>query len=434
MTLVTRDATSGKWVPQSAAEFTSLFAGRLSTVANPAFLWLCQEAGGNLADSIGACTLTAANTPNYQTPVTGWSRKAVSWVDGSTSRFDNTTTPPDGGTSSLAFFGFFYVNGTPGGNRFMASMTNTAIHIATNGTGVQQYYDNTIGTGATVINDGAVRPFLPIYNRAAATSKMYTPTEIVDGGYVSSTGVRTVIGAFPALNTPLGGCLFACQWTGAGAEMSATDAATVLDAFTNGPAVASIAVTPTSYTLGTIGATQQMGATATRADGSTYDCTATATWLSSDPTKATVSATGLVTAVAAGTANITASFTSLNAATATSPAQTVTVTGGGVTLTSITVVQPDSIGDAGGTRQLTAIGTYSDTHTADITSTVTWSSATPSVATVSGTGLLRGVVAGSSVITATVGAVSGTVTATVVASAKYARMMTALLPPGKLWH
>lgn len=56
-----------------------------------------------------------------------------------------------------------------------------------------------------------------------------------------------------------------------------------------------------------IGETDQLHATATYDDGSTYDVTTTATWTSSNTAVATVSSSGLLTAYEAGTTTITAS-------------------------------------------------------------------------------------------------------------------------------
>ena len=60
------------------------------------------------------------------------------------------------------------------------------------------------------------------------------------------------------------------------------------------------------------------------------------------------------------------------------------------------------------TQQFAATGTYSDNTTKDITTEVTWTSNTTSVATiVSTSGLATAVDVGTSVITATLGSVSG---------------------------
>src|SRR6185369_5392098 len=64
----------------------------------------------------------------------------------------------------------------------------------------------------------------------------------------------------------------------------------------------------------------------------------------------------------------------------------------------------------------TATGTYSDNSTAVITGSVTWASATTSVATISTSGLAHGVAVGTSSISATLGAVSGSTVLTVTAA------------------
>ena len=53
------------------------------------------------------------------------------------------------------------------------------------------------------------------------------------------------------------------------------------------------------------------------------------------------------------------------------------------------------------TQQFTATGSYTDDSTADLTSTVTWSSSNPSVATISSTGLVTAISSGVTVLTAT---------------------------------
>ena len=72
----------------------------------------------------------------------------------------------------------------------------------------------------------------------------------------------------------------------------------------------------------------------------------------------------------------------------------------------------------GVTQQFTATGTFSDTGTADLTSSVTWTSGTPAVASVNvSSGLANVLTAGSTLITATSGSVSGSTTLTVTPAA-----------------
>jgi hypothetical protein len=87
------------------------------------------------------------------------------------------------------------------------------------------------------------------------------------------------------------------------------------------------------------------------------------------------------------------------------------------TLNSITVSPMNPIVAIGSTEQFTATGNYSDSSTKDLTTQVTWASATTSVATISNAtgsnGLATTVGAGSSNITATFGGISGSTMLTV---------------------
>jgi Bacterial Ig-like domain (group 2) len=156
-----------------------------------------------------------------------------------------------------------------------------------------------------------------------------------------------------------------------------------------------ITVTPAKASIA-LNATQQFKATGTYTDGSTADITATVTWSSGTMSVATIGAsTGLATGVAGGTSLITATSGKV------SGTANLTV----ATLASIAVTpNPASVG-IGGTVQFTATGTFSDSSTANISSQVTWKSATPAVATISAAGLATGVTLGTSNITATLGAI-----------------------------
>jgi hypothetical protein len=178
----------------------------------------------------------------------------------------------------------------------------------------------------------------------------------------------------------------------------------------------SIAVTPATASIA-VGGTQQFTATGTYSNGSTQNLTSLATWTSSSTAAATITSGGLATGVAAGTSTISASFGAI-VGTVTGTA-TLTVTG--PSLTSIAVTPTTASIAIGGTQQYTATGTYSDGTTAVLT-TETWASSTPTVATISTTGLATGVASGATTITATCGTVTSpgvtlTVTATLLSIA-----------------
>jgi hypothetical protein len=83
------------------------------------------------------------------------------------------------------------------------------------------------------------------------------------------------------------------------------------------------------------------------------------------------------------------------------------------TLVSIAVTPANPTITSGADQQFTATGTYSDSTTADLTSTLTWASGTTSVATITTNGLAHAVAPGQSTISATLGTVSGSTTLTV---------------------
>ena len=165
--------------------------------------------------------------------------------------------------------------------------------------------------------------------------------------------------------------------------------------------VASITVSPASPRIPR-GSTQALTAQVRNARDSVL-ADRSVSWTSSAPTIATVSATGVVTGVGNGTVSITASaegITGTVTVTVVEPVTAVQVTPATATLL------------VGGTQQLSAAAR--DAKGAALTGRpVTWSSSNPSVATVSGTGLVTAVGAGSATLTARVEGVEGSVTVTV---------------------
>lgn len=83
------------------------------------------------------------------------------------------------------------------------------------------------------------------------------------------------------------------------------------------------------------------------------------------------------------------------------------------TLLSVSISPTDISVPLGKTQQLKATGTYSDSSSKELTSSVTWKSSDTSVATVSNAGLLTTLKKGSVTITATSGSVSKSATASI---------------------
>ena len=108
---------------------------------------------------------------------------------------------------------------------------------------------------------------------------------------------------------------------------------------------------------------------------------------------ATVNSGGLATGLTVGSTTISATQDGKVGST------TLTVTA--PILQSITVTPLTPSIAAGFTRQFTATGNYSDGSTADLTSTATWQSSAPAVATLNSGGLATGLTVGSATISAT---------------------------------
>ena len=161
--------------------------------------------------------------------------------------------------------------------------------------------------------------------------------------------------------------------------------------------VASVTISPASASV-VVGLTAQLSATLRDANGNTVTGR-TITWSSTSTSVATVSGTGLVTGVAAGSASV--------IATSEGKADTAAVTVTPAAVASVSVSPAAASILAGGTIQLTA--TPKDASGNPLSGrTITWATSNPSVATVTTSGLVIGVAAGSAAITATSEGKSGT--------------------------
>jgi hypothetical protein len=197
----------------------------------------------------------------------------------------------------------------------------------------------------------------------------------------------------------------AAQATGTATITATSGSISGTASLTVSPAVLlSIAVTPSNPTVPK-GNTQQLAATGTFSDGSTQNLTGSVVWAVAPGGIAAVSGTGMATAQSIGSATVTAGSGSIVGA------DVVTVSA--PVLTSIAVAPANSSIGLGGTEQMSATGTLSDGTTQDLTSSATWASASPTVASISATGLAEGDGLGMAVISATSGAISGSGTVVV---------------------
>ena len=169
--------------------------------------------------------------------------------------------------------------------------------------------------------------------------------------------------------------------------------------------VASLSVSPSSVTLD-IGGTKALSATPRDAQGNWLTGRVVA-WSTSNPTVATVSNDGLVTALGQGAATIAASSEGK-----TSAAQVAVNPPAPAPVASVTVVlnSPSIEVD----QSTSAVATVRDASGHVLTGrTITWTSSAPEVATVTSTGMVTGVSAGSVTIIATSDGKTGVATLTV---------------------
>jgi uncharacterized protein YjdB len=190
-----------------------------------------------------------------------------------------------------------------------------------------------------------------------------------------------------------------CMATATSGSVSSSATLTVTTATLSG-----ITLTPPNPSVAS-GGSVQLQAVGNFSDGSTQDMTSSVTYTSSKPLIAGVTSSGRVQGLTPGSATITAKSGSISA----SVSATVTT----ATLQSVTVGTGSLTVAAGVSGQLTAIGSYSDGSTQDLSATVTWSSSATTVAAVSATGNVTGIAAGSATITASLGPISGTASVTV---------------------
>lgn len=188
--------------------------------------------------------------------------------------------------------------------------------------------------------------------------------------------------------------VFATQGTGIAAITGSTTVTIV-------PVLTSISVTPQTATVAA-GVAQQFTATGSFNDGSQRDLTTTAQWTSANHSVATVSTGGLAASAAPGQTSITATVGSIS--------NSALLTVNSAAISSIAVSPLLVFVGVGSNRQYTAMGTFTDGTTRNITNSVVWSTSDASIATVDSFGLGTSKGAGGAQIIATAGTISGSAT------------------------
>ena len=252
---------------------------------------------------------------------------------------------------------------------------------------------------------------------SAAVGTCATP---VAGTGVGTTLSCTVLRLSPSTNYDFQVVAFRGEMNGSPVfgGLSNVAAASTLSITQPTPVVTTVTVAPASASV-TISGTSTLQATVKDQNG-TVMTGQPVSWTTSNAAATTVGSSGVVTGVAAGSATITATS---SGKTGTS---SVTVTAGpppAPVVTTVTVAPTSASVVAGATTTLQA--TVKDQNGNVMTGqTVTWSSSNAAAATVSVSGVVTGVAAGSATITATSSGKTGTSNITVTASPPPAPVVT----------
>lgn len=264
----------------------------------------------------------------------------------------------------------------------------------------------TSATASTIAVAPAVQTIAPLTHlnyTAVATFSDSTVQDVTSdvNWSSSSTGVATITNTFPD-GIAAGVAAGTTTITASLGAVSGSQTLTVSSA-----TLSSITVTPTSTSTAPVGmalgSTLQLTAVGKFSDGTTQPLTLQVSWLTASTSNpsVSVSAAGVVTGLAVGTGTVTAKFGSVSQAAYLNVENVTSLamgpTGPTISPTAVTIAQ-------GTATEFSAIATLADGSTQDVSSSVTWASTNPSIATVSNTfgsaGWAAGVSAGSATIAA----------------------------------
>jgi hypothetical protein len=285
--------------------------------------------------------------------------------------------------------------------------------IAVHGCGVLSYEGNKVTSiSIDTINNTAVAGTVTIVAQTAQQFKVTghnsdSTTMDVSSESTWSTSdasVATVSAAGLVNAVALSGT---CTITGTYQGMTASVQLTITDL-----PIQTITVAPDSATINR-GFTEQFTATGLFSNGTdtiNQDISGLVSWSSSTTSVATIDANGVAKGVSGGTTSISAQWSGKTSNTA-------TLRVSNLALMSISLSISGSPKDDGTTAQMTAIGTFEDYSTQDLTSIVAWSAADvdnqTGEVTIDSSGLVTGVIAGRVTVTATAVGISNSIVITV---------------------
>jgi hypothetical protein len=276
-------------------------------------------------------------------------------------------------------------------------------------------------TATATYSDGTSSNVTSTASWTTSDATVLVMTNAATGGRGGGPGGPGIVGGGTADAVGVGKATVTASYTPSGS----TTAFTASASFTvTNPTIQSFTVTPTNPTVYlSSGATQQFTATVVYSDYTTANVTTSAQWTSGTPAVADIIASGAnigrATGLTAGTSVITASYTPAGGSAVTA---TTTLTVAARQLTQLQVTPTNPTTHLGIDQGFVATALYDDGTTANVTTSVTWTSSTTTVATVStggggpgggAAGVATPVAAGQSTITATYGGQTGSSVLTV---------------------
>jgi uncharacterized repeat protein (TIGR01451 family) len=233
--LVSKDALAGIYTPASSAEWSRFIARKGLSVSAPDAIWLLQEDGTaghtDAADASGnGFTLTAAGTLAYQQTVSGWSRKAITFTDGSIGQLKSTSASlPDISTTSQTMLAIASILSTPAAIRNVLTQGTTRAALSVTTTPRMRVSIGPNTADGTLDPTGAVKPFVLRTNVTAGAVTGFTDAGKVSPTYTPGTGQLACIGRNNS-NSPAMAALYAVEWHASKAEISDANLKALLQA------------------------------------------------------------------------------------------------------------------------------------------------------------------------------------------------------------
>jgi hypothetical protein len=242
---VTKDATSGWYVPANATEWGKLLEG--TGVSNPTNRWLSQETSGNLADSIGSVALVQNNGASYNNSVTGWSRKGIGTVNGGGNSNFQSTSLGDTSTTSGLLMSYITVTATPTAEREVLGFGYAYDHRYAS-ISTSPVYKGNIHLGSSVTgthNPGTgVRIIAQQVDRANSRTTSYTDQgEVLTPTWVNPTYGGSLLIVGDAVGAAASArYLYTVFWSGTAAEISTTQVQAIMSRLKGGPGLTGVTI------------------------------------------------------------------------------------------------------------------------------------------------------------------------------------------------